>query len=72
MPHPREASRWRVGPLVLDHPLATQIARDRQTLDRVMRQLSIPPSAIKVGMVRIAERVGRLKLNGGAAGSARL
>src|SRR5688572_22822341 len=46
------------------HPLAKHIARDRQTLDRVMRQLSIAPSAIKVGMVRIAERVGRLKLNG--------
>lgn len=47
-----------------DHPLAKQIARDRQTLDRVMRQLSIAPSATKVGMVRIAERIGRLKLNG--------
>ena len=29
-----------------------------------MRELSIAPSAIKVGMVRVAERVGRLKLNG--------
>lgn len=46
------------------HPLATQIARDRDALERVMRQLSIAPSAIKVGMVRVAERVGRLKLNG--------
>ncbi|HJR94015.1 MAG TPA: hypothetical protein VJ807_01165 [Gaiellaceae bacterium] len=46
------------------HPLAEQIARDRQALERVMRQLSIAPSAIKVGMVRVAERVGRLKLNG--------
>lgn len=46
------------------HPLARQIARDRQALEGVMRQLSIAPSAIKVGMVRVAERVGRLKLNG--------
>jgi hypothetical protein len=29
-----------------------------------MQQLSIAPSGIKVGMVRVAERVGRLKLNG--------
>ena len=29
-----------------------------------MRQLSIAPSAIKVGIVRVAERLGRLKLNG--------
>ena len=47
-----------------DHPLAKQIARDRESLERVMRQLSIAPSAVKVGVVRFAERVGRLKLNG--------
>ena len=29
-----------------------------------MRQLSIAPSAIKVAVVRVAERAGRLKLNG--------
>ena len=46
------------------HPLAKQIARDREALERVMRQLSIAPSAIKVGIVRVGERVGRLKLNG--------
>ena len=46
------------------HPLAEQIARDREALERVMRQFSIAPSAIKVGVVRVAERVGRLKLNG--------
>jgi hypothetical protein len=46
------------------HPLAKQIARDREALERVMRELSIAPNAIKVGMVRVAERVGRLKLNG--------
>ena len=46
------------------HPVASQIARDRETLEDVMRQLSIKPSAIKVGVVRVAERAGRLKLNG--------
>ncbi len=29
-----------------------------------MRQLDVAPSAIKVGLVRMAERVGRLKPNG--------
>ena len=38
------------------HPLAKQIARDRESLERVMRQLSVAPSAIKVGMVRVAAR----------------
>ncbi len=46
------------------HPLAQQIARDRNALESVMRQLSTSPSRMKVGMVRMAERAGRLKLNG--------
>ena len=46
------------------HPLAKQIARDRDALERVMRQLDVTPSALKVGTVRVAELVGRLKLNG--------
>ena len=46
------------------HPVASQIARDRETLEDVMRQLSIKPSAIKTGVMRVAERAGRLKLNG--------
>ena len=29
-----------------------------------MRQLDVPPSVVKVGLVRVAERLGRLKLNG--------
>ena len=29
-----------------------------------MRQLNVPPSAMKVRLVRMAERLGRLKLNG--------
>jgi hypothetical protein len=47
-----------------DHPFAAQIARDRASLERIMRQLAVEPSAIKVALVRFAERVGRLKLNG--------
>lgn len=46
------------------HPLTKQIARDRRTLEEVMRQLDVPPSGMKVGLVRMAERLGRLKLNG--------
>ena len=54
-------ARRALGP---SHPLAKQIARDRDALERVMRQLAVPPSTMKVGIVRVAERVGRLKLNG--------
>jgi hypothetical protein len=46
------------------HPLAEQIAGDRETLEKIMRQLDVAPSAVKVGLVRMAERFGRLKLNG--------
>jgi hypothetical protein len=46
------------------HPLAQQIARDRGALERVMQHLAVTPSALKVGTVRVAELVGRLKLNG--------
>jgi hypothetical protein len=54
-------ARRALGP---QHPVAEQIARDREALERVMRQLSIAPSAIKIGVVRLAESAGRLKLNG--------
>lgn len=46
------------------HPLAKQIARDRESLQAIMRQLEVERSAMKVGLVRIAERVSRMKLNG--------
>lgn len=46
------------------HPLTEQIARDRETLEDMMRQLDVAPSATKVGFVRVAELLGRLKLNG--------
>ncbi len=54
-------ARRAVGP---DHSIARQIARDRETLESLMRQLDVSPSATKVGLVRIAEVLGRLKLNG--------
>ena len=47
-----------------NHPIAQQIARDRKTLEEVMRKLDVPPSAMKVGLVRVAAGLGRLKLNG--------
>ena len=54
-------ARRALGP---HHPVAKQIARDRETLEDVLRQLSVRPSAIKIAAVRVAERAGRLKLNG--------
>ena len=45
-------------------PIAAQIARDRETLEEIMGQLGISANPVKVGLVRIAERVSRLKLNG--------
>ena len=46
------------------HPIARQIGRDRETLELVMRQLDVKPNGLKVGLLRSAERLGRLKLNG--------
>lgn len=46
------------------HPITEQIARDRETLGAIMRKLEVQPSATKVALVRTAERLGRLKLNG--------
>ena len=54
-------ARRALGP---SHPLTGQIARDRAALERVMRHLGVTPSSLKVGTVRVAEVVGRLKLNG--------
>jgi hypothetical protein len=54
-------ARRTLGP---DDTIARQIVRDRQTLEDVMRQLNVRTSASKVALVRIAERLGRLKPNG--------
>ena len=45
-------------------PIAAQIARDRETLEAIMEQLGVSANPIKVGLVRIVERLSRLKLNG--------
>jgi hypothetical protein len=42
------------------HPLAKQIAQDRDALENIMRQLGVQPSALRVGAVRMAEYLGRL------------
>jgi hypothetical protein len=44
--------------------LAADISADRESLDRIMDELGIRPSWFKVTVATIAERVGRLKLNG--------
>jgi hypothetical protein len=54
-------ARRALGP---SHPVAEQIARDRATLEEVMRQLDVPPSGMKVRLVRVAELLARLKPNG--------
>jgi hypothetical protein len=54
-------ARRALGP---SHRLAKQIARDRDALERVMRQLAVTPNVLKVGTVRVGELLGRLKLNG--------
>jgi len=45
-------------------PIAARIARDRETLEEIMGQLGISANPLKVGLVRIVERLSRLKLNG--------
>ncbi len=47
-----------------DHPLAARIARDRKTLEQVMRRVGVAPSRTKIVVARGAEIVGRLKPNG--------
>ncbi len=56
------ALAWRV--LGSSHPLAEEIAGDRKTLEKLMRELGVPPSVMKLGFVRTAGWLGRLKLNG--------
>ena len=45
-------------------PIAAQIAEDRETLEAIMGQLGVSANPLKVGLVQILERLGRLKLNG--------
>lgn len=54
-------ARRALGP---KHPLAVQIAGDRVALERVMRELAVATSSTRVRVVRLAEWMSRLKLNG--------
>jgi hypothetical protein len=44
--------------------LAADISTDRDSLDRMMDELGIRPSWLKVTLAAIGERISRLKLNG--------
>lgn len=44
--------------------VATGLAEDVATFETIMRRLGVKPSPVKTGLATIAERLGRLKLNG--------
>ena len=44
--------------------VAAEIRRDLAALEGIMRELGVEPSRVKDALSRIAERVGRSKLNG--------
>jgi hypothetical protein len=48
--------------------LLGQILEDRATLERLMEQLGVPKSRVKSTLALVAERLGRLKLNGQLTG----
>ena len=48
--------------------LVRELEEDRRTLRDVMRQLGVRPSRVKPALGVVAERVGRLKLNGQVTG----
>jgi hypothetical protein len=58
----RENTGTEVGAFL--HELATEIEQDRETLLQLMQRLGIPASRAKVAGARVAEKLGRLKLNG--------
>jgi hypothetical protein len=61
----RAASReraWSNGSPILE--VATDIEADLRTLERLMAGIGVQPSGVKDTLARLAERAGRLKLNG--------
>jgi len=46
------------------HWIAEQVAEDRSALRKIMRRLDVPERSYKVRLGWIAERAGRLKMNG--------
>ncbi len=63
----RDANRGAELGSFLDELLG-EIIEDRRTLLEVMAALGIAPSPLKTTLARLAERVGRLKLNGQLTG----
>lgn len=49
-------------------PVAREIEEDQASLRRIMERAGAEPSRLKSGLARVAERVGRLKLNGSLRG----
>ena len=63
----RRVARENVGSLLgtfLAEELVPEIEQDRETLRRLMRQIGVPQSHPKIAAVWVAEKLGRLKLNG--------
>lgn len=48
--------------------LVRELEEDRATLREIMRQIGVQPSRVKPALGVVAERVGRLKLNGQLTG----
>lgn len=48
--------------------LVRDIRQDRQALQRIMGGLGVRPNPVKVALASVAEKVGRLKLNGQVTG----
>ncbi|MFF3327510.1 hypothetical protein [Streptomyces sp. NPDC002889] len=49
------------GPVLAE--LADEVAQDRATLVRLMRQLDVPPQRVKVCLGWLGEKAGRMKFN---------
>jgi hypothetical protein len=63
----RRAARENAGSLVgtfLEEELLPEIVQDRETLQRLMRQLGVASARPKIAAAWVAEKLGRLKLNG--------
>ena len=48
--------------------LVSELEEDRRSLERLLAELDVPKSAVKQGAAVVAERLGRLKLNGRLTG----
>jgi len=65
----RAANNNKGTPLgTLLNELAREIEQDRRTLEELMSELGIQRNAVKGGVAWVAEKMGRLKLNGQLSG----